>query len=113
MGLMAVSILLVMLTFILGFKIGRTPLFIFVESLLNIIVLVDFLCRVRLLGTRRFIEGGLWNIFDAIVVIGCVVLFFLMLISRSMSMLIFEEISEEILLVSWSLFQTLRMIFLA
>ena len=113
MGLMAVSLLLVLSTLVLGFKVGQTPVFIFVESLLNIIVLVDFLCRVKLLGPRRFFEGGFWNVFDAIVVLGCLVLFALMLISRSLSLIIFEEVSEEILLVAWSLFQTLRMIFIA
>lgn len=97
----------------MGFKVGQEPFFIFIESLLNIIVLVDFLCRVRLLGIKRFFEGGFWNIFDAIVVLGCVLLFALMMISRSMSMIIFEEVSEEILLVAWSLFQTLRIIFIA
>jgi hypothetical protein len=74
---------------------------------------VDFLSRVRLQGTRRFFEGGFWNVFDAIVVVGCLFLFALMMISRSFSLLIFEEVSEEILLVAWSLFQTLRMIFIA
>ena len=97
----------------MGFKVGQEPFFIFIESLLNIIVLFDFLCRVRLLGVKRFFEGGFWNIFDAIVVLGCVLLFALMMISRSMSMIIFEEVSEEILLVAWSLFQTLRIIFIA
>ena len=113
MGLMAVSILLVLTTLIFGFKVGQQPLFIFVESLLNLVVLGDFLCRVRLQGVRRFIDGGFWNIFDAIVVLGCVFLFVLMLVSRSMSILFFEEVSEEILLVGWSLFQTFRMIFIA
>ena len=113
MGLMAVSFLLVLLTLFFGFKIGEEPLFIFVESILNIIVLVDFAARVRLLGTKRFFEGGFWNIFDAIVVVGCVFLFALMMISKTVSVVIFEEVSEEILLVAWSLFQTLRMIFIA
>lgn len=113
MGLMAISILLVLSTLVFGFKIAQEPIFIFIESLLNLVVLGDFLCRVRLQGIRRFIDGGFWNIFDAIVVLGCVFLFVLMMLSRSLSILIFEEVSEEILLVSWSLFQTFRMIFIA
>jgi hypothetical protein len=36
-----------------------------------------------------------------------------MMVSRSLSILFFEEVSEEILLVAWSLFQTFRMIFIA
>jgi hypothetical protein len=113
MGLMGISVLLVLFTMIFGLKIGQDPFFIFVESLLNIVILVDFTCRVRIQGVRRFLEGGLWNIFDVCVVIGTVIIFAFMLISRSLSLLIFEELSEEILLVAWSLFQTLRMIFIA
>jgi hypothetical protein len=36
-----------------------------------------------------------------------------MLISSSLSLFIFEEVSEEILLITWSVFQTLRIIFIA
>ena len=104
MGLMAISVLLVFSTLIIGFKIGQAPFFIFIESLLNIVVLFDFGFRIRLSGIKRFFEGGLWNIFDAVVVVGCVVIFTLTMISRSMPLIIFEEVSEEILLLSWSLF---------
>ena len=104
MALMAVSFLLVGSTLILGFKVAEETLFLFVESILNLFVLVDFLCRVRLLGTKRFFEGGFWNVFDAIVVVGCLILFVLMMLSRSISLLTFEEVSEEVLLVAWSLF---------
>jgi hypothetical protein len=66
-----------------------------------------------LMGLKRFINGGLWNIFDAFVVLGCILLFIAMLLSRSGTVLVLEEISEEILLITWSLFQTFRMIFIA
>jgi hypothetical protein len=65
------------------------------------------------MGTKRFFEGGFWNIFDTIVVFCCVFMFLLMLVSSSLSLFIFEELSEEILLITWSLFQTLRMILIA
>ena len=70
MGLMAVSILLVIVTLVCGFRIGESPVFLFTECIM-------------------------------------------MLISSSFSLFIFEEVSEEILLITWSLFQTLRMIFIA
>lgn len=111
---MAISFLLVFSTLIYGFKIGQTPMFLFIECLLNICVLSDFCFRVRLLGVKRFFEGGFWNIFDAIVVFCCTFLFLLSLVSSSLSVVvIFEEVSEEILLISWSLFQSLRLIFIA
>jgi len=56
------------------------------------------------MGFKRFINGGLWNIFDAFVVFGCVLLFIAMLLSHSGTVLILEELSEEILLITWSLF---------
>lgn len=113
MVLLGVGVLLIFSTLIYGFKIGETPFFLFIEFLLNFFVLADFACRVRLLGFKRFFDGGFWNVFDAFVVFGCVLLFLLSLIQSSFSVHIFEEVSEEILLISWSLFQTLRMIFIA
>jgi hypothetical protein len=113
MALMGISILLVFFTLSFGFKIGETLLFLFAECILNLVVLIDFACRVHLLGIKRFLEGGYWNVFDAIVVFGCVFTFLVTLLSKSLSLLIFEEVSEEILLITWSLFQSLRMIFIA
>ena len=113
MGLMACSILLVLVTLLLGFNIDDNPMFLFAESVLNLVILVDFGARVKLMGYKRFFEGGFWNVFDAVVVSGCVLLFVMELLSKSGVILIFEEVSEEILLLCWSLFQTLRMIFIA
>ena len=101
---MIVSVVLVLVTLFFGFSIGESPLFLFIECILNLVILLDFCCRLRLMGTKRFFEGGYWNVFDAIVVFGCVFTFLLMLISSSFSLLIFEEVSEEILLITWSLF---------
>ena len=65
------------------------------------------------MGGRRFFQGGFWNMFDTVVVSGCILLFILMMLSRSGAILVFEEVSEEILLIIWSVFQTMRMIFYA
>lgn len=102
--LMISSILLLLVTLFSGFKIDESPYFIFTETLLNLLILGDFLIRVKLMGVKRFFEGGYWNIFDAVVVGGCVILYFLMLFSKAGALLIFEELSEELLLVSWSVF---------
>lgn len=50
------------------------------------------------------------NILDTLVVFGSIFLFLLMIISSSSTVKIFEEVSEELILVFWSIFQTLRMI---
>lgn len=80
MALMGVSVLLIFTTLIYGFKIGETTFFLFIECLVNLLVLADFACRVRLMGIKRFFDGGFWNVFDAIVVFGCVFLFLLSLV---------------------------------
>lgn len=51
--------------------------------------------------------------FDAGVVVCCLLLFFLILLSKTGLLLNLEELSEELLLVVWSVFQTIRMIFIA
>lgn len=98
------SIFLVIITLVKGFKIDENPLFLLIESLINVFVLTDFLCRIKLMGAKRFFEGGYWNVFDAIVVIGCIILFIIITLSKTSQVLIFEEVSEEILLVSWGVF---------
>lgn len=75
------SILLVLITIFVGFTIDESPIFIFIEFLINVLILADFLCRVKLVGIKKFIEGGLWNIFDGVVVIGCVILFFVRILN--------------------------------
>lgn len=101
------------MTLVQGFKVDENPFFILAEVVINILILADFACRVRLLGVKRFVQGGIWNLFDSLVVLCCLTLFILMLVSKSGSNLTLGEVSEEIMLIIWSLFQTLRMIFIA
>ena len=74
------------------------------------IILVDFLCRMRLQGINKISKLGFYNILDATVVISCILLFGLLILSQSGHARILEEISEEIFLIVWSTFQTLRMV---
>ncbi|CDW76785.1 UNKNOWN [Stylonychia lemnae] len=111
--LMIFSVLLVVFTLWRGFTIDQNPIFILSEILLNVMILVDFTFRVKLLGFKRFFSGGILNILDALVVSSCIVLFFIILVSKASSMVLFEELSEELLLIVWSVFQILRMIFIA
>ena len=108
------SVLLVIITLLKGMKIDENPMFIAFESFINFCILIDYFFRVYLAGFKRFFRGdSLWNIFDSVVVFGCVILFIVMLLSRAGLILVFEEISEELLLILWSVFQTLRMIIFA
>lgn len=66
--------------------------------------MTDFVCRVSLIGFSRFIKGGMGNIFDMLVVVACVVLFLIILISKTGAIKSLEEFSEEMLLIFWAVF---------
>lgn len=77
------SVALVFVTLIKGFQIEENPYFILIEVLLNILILGDFGCKLKILGVKRYLSGGIWNIFDCFVVVGCLMMFILMLLSKS------------------------------
>jgi len=108
--LLASSLTLVILTLVKGVKVDENPLFQLSECFINMIILVDFLCRMRLQGIDKISKLGFYNILDATVVISCILLFGLLILSQSGHARILEEISEEIFLIVWSTFQTLRMV---
>lgn len=78
---MVSSFFLVLLTVVKGFDVDEDPLFLLAECIINFCILVDFVCRVRLTGLKKFKEGGLYNLLDTIVVLLCVVLFIMMFLS--------------------------------
>ena len=133
---MAITLFLVVLTVFKGFSIEENPAFILMESILNFLIILDFVCRLKLVGLRRFFFGAsstsngpntgiflngdtrskirLWNWLDALVVICSFALFLAIAIQVSASSSSkLEEVGEIILLVIWALFQTLRVIFIA
>ena len=101
---MLASLSLVLVTVVKGFIVDESPWFIFTELIINMCVLADFLCRIKLQGYKKFIQGGIYNMFDAGVVVCCLLLFFLILLSKTGLLLNLEELSEELLLVVWSVF---------
>ena len=107
------------MTIVDGFKVAKTAWFISLEALLNLCIGLDFGARVKLVGIRRYFRNPStnhlrwWHIFDAIVVMVCIILFAAQLFARSGAVKGFEEASEEALLVLWAIWQTLRMINIA
>lgn len=101
---MVSSILLVLITLWKGFYIDEDPMFLIVECIINVCILVDFFCRLRLQGAHKFMQGGFYNILDATVAIGCILLFIMLFLSQSGYVKLLEEVSEEIFLISWSTF---------
>ena len=121
---MLVTIFLVIITVFKGFSVEENPIFVLTESVLNFVIILDFICRIRLVGLRRFFLGQqspqtvgnfvqgdgrskirLWNWLDALVVFGSLALFLAIAIqcSAATSSKV-EEVTEIVLLVVWALF---------
>ena len=113
------SFLLIVVTIFDGFKVTKSPLFIMIETILNLLIDIDFILRLKLVGSQAFFTNPSsgnkrwWNIFDAVVVFTCTMAFILTLIFRNGPLKKFGEMSEEFWLVAWGIWQTLRMILIA
>lgn len=115
---MVTTVILVIVTIIKGFKVEENPFFIFIESVLNLVIVGDFLCRVRLAGFKRFFgrdvnnsnsSSRIWNILDTVVVLGSLLLFIIIIIShatveREDGESYLEEAGEIALLAIWAIF---------
>jgi len=104
-----IGVSLIVITIVDGFKVAKSPVFISIELALNITISIDLLFRLRLQGCRKYIKKSGWNKLDVFIVLGCNALFIVSLMQHISA----EEISEELLLVAWSVAQSLRMIVIA
>jgi len=101
---------LVIWSLVEGFKIPNHGLFVFLEFLINLIIILDFVLRVRMITPRKYFKQ-VSNIFDTIVTVGCIGSFLLYVFSHPSSKLyIFETISEEALFIIWTIWQYLRIL---
>lgn len=118
-GLLVLSFGLVLVTAFDGFQVAESPMFIILEFVLNLLIGVDFACRIKLVGCNKYVRDPTtgkvrwWNIFDALVVTICNAVFAISLFSKTGAIKGFEEASEEALIVMWCIWQTLRMILIA
>ena len=96
-----------MVTVIDGFQVADSPNFIILELILNVLIGMDFICRIKLVGCKKYVKDPAsgktrwWNIFDALVVTCCNVVFALSICSKSGVIKGFEALSEEALIVMW------------
>lgn len=97
-GLLLACTVLIILTIVDGFKIAGSPAFICVELLLNLVITIDFVARIKLQGFKTYLNQSVWNKLDLIIVAGCNTLFLVSVIDD----VTFGEISDELLLVFWS-----------
>lgn len=108
-----------MVTVFDGFQVADSLMFISLEFILNLLIGIDFICRIKLVGCSKYFmdpntgKVRCWNIFDALVVSFCNAVFALSLFSKTGAVKGFEEASEEALIVMWCVWQTLRMILIA
>ena len=116
---MILSFGLILVTIFDGFQVAESPLFIALELILNVMIAIDFACRIKLVGWSKYVRNPAtgkirwWNIFDGMVVIVCNVVFGLSIVSKSGAVKGFEEASEEGLIVMWCIWQAMRMILIA
>ena len=100
---------LIIITIIDGFKVCNTAWFMGLEFLLNFLITGDFVARMKMVGCNKYFRkassGHLrwWHLFDAAVVVLCLILFAVMLFAKSGVVKGFDEAAEEILLVIWSI----------
>ena len=105
--LLFMSLLLILVTIVDGFIVAESFMFIALEALINVLIGVDFVCRLRMAGTDKFFRspsGNLkkWNIFDAIVVAACILTFLIALITRHGIVKEIDEGFEEFVMFVWA-----------
>ena len=98
---MVVCFILVVITIADGFRIAGSPFFIAVEFVMCLTVTVDLALKVRMKGFKKYWKGCSWNKLDFIIVVSCNIIFLLTIIKKAT---VAEEISEELLLIGWSIF---------
>ena len=96
------------MTIVDGFKVADSALFIALELILNILITVDFVCRLKLAGFRKFFISNAghyrwWNFFDAFVVLSCNILFLVSVAVKSSKAFGFSESFEEAVFVVWAI----------
>lgn len=107
---MIVCFILVVITIADGFRVAGSPFFIAVEFIMCLTVTVDLALKVRMKGFKKYLKSGTWNKLDFFIVVSCNLIFLLTIIKKAT---VAEEISEELLLIGWSVFQSLRMLMIA
>ena len=105
--LLFMSLLLIIVTIVDGFIVAESFMFIVLEALINVLIVGDFVCRLRMAGTDKFFRspsGNLkkWNIFDAIVVAACILTFLIALITKHGIVKEIDEGFEEFVMFVWA-----------
>lgn len=107
--LLLIGLSLLCITIIDGFKVAASDYFMAVEGIFNLLISIDLIFRIRMVGFKKYLRDNWWNKLEVFIVVGCNILFIFSVIKH----ITYEELSEELLLVVWSIAQSLRMIMIA
>lgn len=115
--MLGLSILLILVTIIDGFKVADSWMFIALEVIINMLITADFACRVKMAGCKKFFKASgehrWWNYFDAFVVVTCLLLFLVAISARKGTFKNVDESLEQIVLVLWCIWQIFRLLLIA
>mmetsp|Transcript_41935 Transcript_41935/g.30781 ORF Transcript_41935/g.30781 Transcript_41935/m.30781 type:complete len:133 (+) Transcript_41935:297-695(+) len=103
MTMAAISVGLILLTIIFGFKVFEGAFFKIMEAFLNICIVADLLLRTRLQGCKVLYKG-IRNKIDSFVAILSVLVFIMIIFTSASDAEIGEQLSEEFLLIFWTVF---------
>ncbi len=98
---------MILVTIIDGFRVAESALFIALELILNVLITGDFICRLKLVGFRKYFKSNAgnyrwWNFFDTFVVVTCNLLFLVSVVVKKSRAFSLSEGSEEAVLVLWA-----------
>ena len=93
--------MLVAITIFDGFKVANSPFFIAFEFIMCLTVTVDLCLKLKMQGFKKYLRNSKWNKIDFFIVVSCNIIFLLSICFRAS---VYEEISEEVLLIAWSIF---------
>lgn len=109
LGLISLATLMVIWILFEGIDVHQSILFLFLEIIVNMCILMDFIFKLYLKGFNKFFKS--WtNIFDALVVGSWILTFSIMFFTTSTSLIMVEEVVEEVFFVLWCSLQYIRII---
>lgn len=113
--LLGLTVLVVLVTIVDGFKIAESPMFIALEFLLNLLITLDFCFKVKMQGLSKFFKLDMqhksswwWNYFDAFVVLSCGMLFVGTVFAKHGLQKDIDESLEQLVMIIWAAWQILR-----
>lgn len=106
--LLVFALTLILVTIIKGIEITRTVAFLVFEFIINSMITLDFVLRLKLAGINKFYLTNVrkpkwWSFFDTFVVITCNIMFIFSVVMRNSVEEDWFEAFEETFVVLWAI----------